>query len=70
MALALKKEDFKNFVSFAHDDIKLLKYLHGEEISGDFKGFTAVAAENNPLGWAKGSGGVLKNHYPKYLRIF
>ena len=43
-------------------------YLAGEELRGDATGWTLVTAGGLSLGWAKGSGGVLKNHYPKGLR--
>ena len=43
-------------------------YLAGEELRGDATGWTLVTAGGLSLGWAKGSGGVLKNLYPKGLR--
>lgn len=57
-----------------------VRYLHGEVLSanqaGDnatpaqnVAGWTLVCYGNYPLGWAKASQGVLKNHYPKGLRI-
>ena len=51
-------------------DSRLSAFLRGEEISaeGDFKGFTAVAAEGIITGFGKVSGGRLKNKYPKGLR--
>lgn len=47
------------------------KYLHGETISGDNeqKGWTLVCAAGLSLGWGKTVNGVVKNHYPKGLRI-
>lgn len=57
-----------------------VRYLHGEVLSanqaGDnatpaqnVAGWTLVCYGNYPLGWVKASQGVLKNHYPKGLRI-
>ena len=43
-------------------------YIAGEEIPGDAKGWTLVSFRGLTLGWGKGSGGILKNHYPKGLR--
>jgi len=43
-------------------------YLAGEEIPGGAKGWTMVSYRGLNLGWGKGSGGVIKNHYPKGLR--
>ena len=31
-------------------------------------GYMAAALDGWPLGWGKGSGGILKNHYPKGIR--
>ena len=44
------------------------KYLAGEEIPGDAKGWTLMTYRGLALGWGKGSGGAVKNHYPKGLR--
>lgn len=53
------------------DSEEIKKYLHGEEIACDasFKGYVAVKTEGIPLGFGKASNGVLKNHYPKGLRL-
>ena len=50
------------------DDPRLAKYLEGQQISGDARGWTLVFAGPYPIGWAEGSGGVLKNHFPEGLR--
>lgn len=44
------------------------KYLSGETLSGDETGWTLIRVNGLSLGWAKGSNGQLKNHYPKGLR--
>ena len=48
-----------------------LKYLHGDVLScaTDIKGWTMLTYKGLPLGWGKASGGMVKNHYPKGLRI-
>lgn len=69
LVLALKYEDFKQIVNYSCDDLELLKYLHGETIESNITGYCAIMVDKNPIGWAKGSGGVLKNHYPKHLRL-
>lgn len=43
-------------------------YLGGAEIAGNARGYCGVAAGGYVLGGGKGSGGVIKNHYPKGLR--
>ena len=69
LALALKKEEFKNTVDFAETDSRVEKYLRGETVEGEIKnGWCAVCVEGYPLGWGKAVNGVIKNHYPKGLR--
>lgn len=47
-----------------------VSYLRGESLScGDEKGWTALFYEGYSLGFGKASGGQMKNHYPKGLRI-
>lgn len=47
------------------------RYLHGETLSCEnhLKGWTLVCYEGQPLGWGKAQNGLLKNHFPKGLRI-
>ncbi len=45
-------------------------YLKGEPLrAAGLRGWTAVTWQGYPLGWGKASEGVIKNHYPKGLRI-
>ncbi len=69
LCLALKKEDFKNTLDFACDDTNLKKYLMGEAIPCEKNGWCAVTVNGFPIGWGKASGGILKNHFPKYMRL-
>ena len=69
LIMALNLDDFKNYVSYKSDDKNLIKYLHKDTILSEINGYCAVAVDNVPIGWAKGSGGVLKNHFPKHLRL-
>lgn len=69
LALALNSEDFKNTLDFSPDSDELLKYLHGNTIPCDKKGWVCVTVSNNPIGLGKASNGILKNHYPKHLRL-
>ncbi len=48
---------------------ELLKYLHGEELKGTYKGYGAITVLGAPLGGFKGCDGRYKNLYPKGLRI-
>ncbi len=67
LALTLKAEDFKHRVDISVKDAE--RYMHGETLSAETKGWCVVVADGYPLGWGKGSEGVVKNHYPKNLRI-
>ena len=60
----------KRVIDLRLDDIRVTKFLRGEEIDidKDVKGYTAVAVEGIILGFGKASGGKLKNKYPKGLR--
>ena len=53
---------------FSADGPEIQQYLRGNVIPGNQKGWTLVKVEGLSLGWAKGSGGQLKNHFPKGLR--
>ena len=55
-------------LDFDRNDPLLRRYMAGEAIPADCAGWTLVRAEGCTLGWGKGSGGQLKNHYPKALR--
>ena len=71
----LKKNRFepshaKNVENFSVEDDKILDYLRGNTIeTGKSRGWVLVCVEGVGLGWGKESNGILKNHYPKGLRI-
>ena len=67
-ALALWLKECRCSASFAPDSQEIREYLHGNVIPCSSKGWCLVRAENYSLGWGKGDGRVLKNHYPKGLR--
>ena len=67
-ALALWLDDCSNVHTCETDGDAMKAYLHGEVISFDKKGWCLVKAGNFSIGWGKGDGNVLKNHYPKGLR--
>lgn len=47
---------------------EIAAYLRGETVPSGCRGWTLVRADGFSLGWGKGDGAVLKNHYPKGLR--
>ena len=67
-ALALWLEECANTVSLDPEGQTLAEYMHGNVIPGTQKGWCLVKAGEYSLGWAKGDGNQLKNHYPKGLR--
>ena len=67
-ALALWLSGCANEFSAPADSDTLAAYLHGDVIPHSAKGWCLVKADGYSLGWAKGDGRVLKNHYPKGLR--
>lgn len=71
LALFLRPEQVNCSISLPVDEPRLLDYLRGQTLSDEAgkKGWTLVCVDGYSLGWAKASAGVLKNHYPKGLRI-
>ena len=68
LAMALKQGEFTNTVSFSCEDGRAVRYLKGETISltpqeDVEKGWCLVCVDGYPLGWAKCTGGALKNKY-------
>ena len=67
-ALALWSKELPQAVSFAADSNEIKAYLHGEALPCPVKGWHIVCVDGYSIGWGKGDGRVLKNHYPKGLR--
>ncbi|GFN30259.1 RsmF rRNA methyltransferase first C-terminal domain-containing protein [Paenibacillus xylaniclasticus] len=72
LALALQPNEITaaKVVSYRAESPEIAAYLRGETLQTDdgLSGWTIVAADGYPLGWAKASSGQLKNHLPKGLR--
>ncbi len=67
-ALALYLKTAAKTQDFAADSAEIARYLHGDVVDSPVLGWCLVMADRYPLGWGKGDGKVLKNHYPKGLR--
>ena len=67
-ALALWLRTCKNVQSYPADSKEIGDYLHGNVVPSKVRGWTLVLADGYSIGWGKGDGSVLKNHYPKGLR--
>ncbi|WP_432628132.1 RsmB/NOP family class I SAM-dependent RNA methyltransferase [Brotaphodocola sp.] len=71
LALALRPDQVRRSMDYPADSLEVRTYLGGGTLSCDpsEKGWVLVCADGFSLGWAKATGGSLKNHYPKGLRI-
>ena len=66
LALYLRTAAVKE--DFAWDSKEISDYLHGLTVPSSQKGWCLVSVDGYGIGWGKGDGKVLKNHYPKGLR--
>lgn len=69
LCLALTADDFKYTAEYSHTSAEIYAYMRGETLIRDAEGWVCVTVDGFPLGWGKGSGGVIKNHFPKHLRL-
>ena len=67
-ALALWLKTAEQAENLPAEDPKISAYMRGETIPAERRGWTLVQVDGYSLGWGKGDGKVLKNHYPKGLR--
>lgn len=67
-ALALWLRECRQVCDIAPEGAEIAAYLHGDVIPCGKTGWCLVTAGGYSIGWGKGDGRVLKNHYPKGLR--
>ena len=67
-ALALWLKTAENYQNMEENSSHLQQYMHGDVVPTTQKGWCLVTVDGYSLGWGKGDGKVLKNHYPKGLR--
>ena len=67
-ALAHYLKGCNHQISLGADSKEIKDYIHGDVIPGDVKGWCLVQADGYSLGWGKGDGSRIKNHYPKAFR--
>ena len=67
-ALALWLKSCANAQNYNADSAEMAKYIHGDVVPSNIRGWCLVTADGYSIGWGKGDGTVLKNHYPKGLR--
>lgn len=65
----MKALDVLQYQDLSYNDA--VKFLHGETVGckTGYKGWVLIGYNGFPLGWGKAGNGVVKNHYPKGLRI-
>ena len=67
-ALALWLKTARNTLDLQPEGDEIKRYMHGETLPASVKGWCLVTVGGYSVGWGKGDGNVLKNHYPKGLR--
>ncbi len=67
-ALALWLKACKKVQDYPWDSREIQEYLRGNLVPSGKTGWCLVTVDGHSLGWGKGDGRVLKNHYPKGLR--
>ncbi len=67
-ALALFLKTAARTESLSPESTGLQGFLRGETVPSTTRGWTLVQVDSYSIGWGKGDGKVLKNHYPKGLR--
>ena len=67
-ALALWLAECRSVQNYSADSKEIAAYLHGDVVPSTQKGWCLVTVDGYSIGWGKGDGTVLKNHYPKGLR--
>ncbi len=71
LALALHPDQVKRKILLSPEENQVWEYLAGQTLQTDLKekGWVLVCIQEYSLGWGKAAEGVVKNHYPKGLRI-
>ena len=78
LALAIKPENVKLSVDLPSDSADIRQFLNGQTLrlsessftgKDKVKGWCLVTTDGYSIGWGKLASGMLKNHYPKGLRI-
>ena len=66
---SMMKEEYVTVIK--EDSDVAIKYLHGETIEDEksAKGYHLITIDGISAGWGKSDGRIIKNHYPKGLRI-
>lgn len=70
LALALSPKNAARIWNLSSDSTQVTAYLNGQTFPAEGeKGWYLICVDGFGLGWGKLAGGMMKNHYPKGLRI-
>ena len=70
LALALSPEDAVHVWNLKSEEAATAAYLNGQTFPAEGeKGWYLICVDGFSLGWGKLAGGIMKNHYPKGLRV-
>lgn len=70
LALALSPEDVKYVLNLDSKENTVMAYLNGQTFPAEGeKGWYLICVDGFSIGWGKLAGGIMKNHYPRGLRI-
>ena len=67
-ALALWLPKCENIQEFPAQSQEIRNFLAGQVLPGSVRGWCLITAGGYSIGWGKGDGNQIKNHYPKGLR--
>ncbi|MCD7835899.1 MAG: RsmF rRNA methyltransferase first C-terminal domain-containing protein [Lachnospiraceae bacterium] len=70
LALAINPSEVRHVLDLDSSADTIMQYLNGQTFTADGeKGWYLVCVDGFGAGWGKLAGGIMKNHYPKGLRI-
>jgi NOL1/NOP2/fmu family ribosome biogenesis protein/23S rRNA U2552 (ribose-2'-O)-methylase RlmE/FtsJ len=70
LAMGLASQDAQRALDLPPEGDAAQRYLHGESLSAPGQeGWVLVTTAGYPLGWGKRVGAIVKNHYPRALRL-
>ncbi len=70
LALAARPENVRHVWDLRSEDPVISAYLNGQTFAAEGeKGWYLICVDGYSLGWGKLTGNVMKNHYPKGLRV-
>ena len=71
LAMCVTAEECQNVLSLDRDSEDVKKYFRGETLNADNvkNGWCLICMDGFPIGLGKAVNGIIKNHYPKGLRV-